>query len=226
MAKVENVTREALVKQKEILHDEVTRLQKIIDASSETTFDIIIEDLKEQMHKNIDEEDWGEVKSCIKEVDNVNGTRKFISKQASLLSKKKDELADITDKIEHYQPSLFDEQQEKPSEEYTPILQKEGTGIYDNEGSEFMTGDIYKSKFIEDGEYYYYFILRSTEKEGSFAIISNTFAEERLLQYPKNIELLNDAQYVGNRFEPEGDKQYKELLEIEKIIFDSRDINS
>lgn len=220
--KVENVTKEALVKQKATLQDEVTRLQKIIDASSETTFDIIIEDLKEQMHTNIDEEDWGEVKSCIKEVDNVNGTRKFISKQASLLSKKKEELADITDKIEHFQPSLFDKNEEQ---EEAPATQKEGTGIYDDEGSEFMSGDVYKSKFVEDGDYYYYFIRRSTEKEGSFAIISNTFAEERLLQYPKNTELLLNAQYVGNRFEPEGDKQYKELLDIEKIIDESRELN-
>lgn len=218
MAKVENVTKEGLIKQQQQLKDEVTRLQKIIDASSETTFDIIIEDLKEQMRQNIEEEDWGEIKSCIKEVDNVNGTRKFISKQASLLSKKKEELADVTDKIDHFQPTLFDGQEEKQEEE-----KREATALKAPNNQLLYTGDIYKSNIPNaEDKYNYYLVKKSSEKVGCFAVISNSFPEERLLQYPKNLDLLLNTHFVGNRFEPNGKKEYDEVKEAIKIIDESR----
>lgn len=218
MAKVENVTKEGLIKQQQQLKDEVTRLQKIIDASSETTFDIIIEDLKEQMRQNIEEEDWGEIKSCIKEVDNVNGTRKFISKQASLLSKKKEELADVTDKIDHFQPTLFDGQEEKQEEE-----KREATALKAPNNQLLYTGDIYKSNIPNvDDKYNYYLVKKSSEKVGCFAVISNSFPEERLLQYPKNLDLLLNTHFIGNRFEPNGKKEYDEVKEAIKIIDESR----
>lgn len=219
MAKVENVTKEGLIKQQQQLKDEVTRLQKIIDASSETTFDIIIEDLKEQMRQNIEEEDWGEIKSCIKEVDNVNGTRKFISKQASLLSKKKEELADVTDKIDHFQPTLFDGQEEPPAEE-----KRETTALKSPDNQLLYTGDIYKSRIQNiDNEYNYYLIKKSSEKVGCFALISNSFPEERLLQYPKNLDLLLNTYFVGNRYEINGTKEFNEVSEAMNIINNGRE---
>ena len=220
MAKVENVTKEGLIKQQQQLKDEVTRLQKIIDASSETTFDIIIEDLKEQMRQNIEEEDWGEIKSCIKEVDNVNGTRKFIGKQASLLSKKKEELADVTDKIDNFQPSLFDDQEEEtPAEE-----KRETTALKAPNNQLLYTGDIYKSNIPNaENKYNYYLVKKSSEKVGCFAIISNSFPEERLLQYPKNLDLLLATRFIGNRYEINGTKEFNDVSEAMNIINDGRE---
>jgi len=102
------MTKEELIKQKEELENSVERLQKIIDASSETTFEIIIEDLKQQMIENVEAEHWSGIKSCIKEIDSVNGTKNFILKQSELLNRKKQELEEINDKINNYQSSIFD----------------------------------------------------------------------------------------------------------------------
>lgn len=111
------MTKEELIKQKEELESEIERLQKIIDASSETTFEIIIEDLKQQMIQNVEEEKWSDVKSCIKEVDSVNGTKNFILKQSELLNRKKEELKDITTQIENFQTSLFEQKNKKNNKE-------------------------------------------------------------------------------------------------------------
>ena len=85
---METKTKEQLIQEKETLESDIDRLQKIIDASSQTTFKIIIDDIKQQMIENIENERWSAVKSNLSEVTNVNGTREFISKQTDLLDKK------------------------------------------------------------------------------------------------------------------------------------------
>lgn len=211
----ENKTKEELIKEQEILKSEVERLQKIIDASSETTFEIIIEDLKKQMIENVEAERWTAVKNCIKEVDSVNGTKNFIEKQSSLLTKKEEELEEITAQIENYQPSLFDSTQEETENEAIE------TGIK-YQSSMLVTGDIYKSRFVNNttGDYSYYLIKKSSEKEGSFAMISNSFEGERLLQYPKNVDLLDFTYYEGNIFIDDDDKE--KALQGLKIIEDKQ----
>ena len=65
------------------------------------------------MIENVQEEKWPEIKSCIKEVDAVNGTKNFILKQSELLNRKKEELKEITVQIENFQTSLFEQKHKK-----------------------------------------------------------------------------------------------------------------
>lgn len=195
----EKLTKEELQEKQKQLKEDIERLQKIIDASSETTFEIIIEDLKQQMIENVEQEHWSNVKSCIKEVDSVNGTKNFIIKQSELLNKKKEELDEVTSQIDHYQTSLFEQKPEEVSEGAEP------TNISFN-GSPLRTGDVYQStEYVNcKGEEIYYAIVKSSEIEGKYAIISNSFREEMLLHYPKNLEILKNTNFIGNKFvEPE-----------------------
>lgn len=186
----ETKTKRELLKQKETLKGEIERLQKIIDASSETTFDIIIDDLKQQMIQNVEGEHWSNVKSCIKEVDSVNGTRNFIQKQSELLSRKQEELKELSKKIDNYQPSLF----EQPENENGPAID---TGFYLPDGEPIETGDIYISENSDSGELSYYVVIIAKDV-GKYAVIGNTIDGELLLNYPKNRELLENAEYIGN----------------------------
>ena len=207
----EKETKEQLIEKAKLIQEDIDRLQKIVDASSETTFEIIIEDLKKQMIENVEAERWTAVKNCIKEVDSVNGTKNFIEKQSSLLTKKEEELEEITAQIENYQPSLFDSTKEETENEAIE------TGIK-YQSSMLVTGDIYKSRFVNNktGDYSYYLIKKSSEKEGSFAMISNSFEGERLLQYQKNVDLLDYTYYEGNIFIDDEDKE-KALQGLKKI---------
>ncbi len=180
-------TKKELMEKQEQLKNETARLQKIIDASSETTFEIIIEDLKQQMIENVEQEHWANVKSCIKEVDSIKGTQDFINKQSSLLLKKKDELKEVTDELDNWQPNLF------VLETNNNKTDSEQTGVKFND-RELKTGDI----FVGENEITSYAIVKSSEIEGKFAIISNCFPDEKLLNYPKNLENLKHTNYIGN----------------------------
>lgn len=201
----ETKTKRELLKQKETLEGEIERLQKIIDASSETTFDIIIDDLKQQMIQNVEGEHWSNVKSCIKEVDSVNGTRNFIQKQSELLSRKQEELKELSEKIDNYQPSLF----EQPENEECSAIDT-GFTLQDFE-TPIETGDIYKFKEPNSDIINYYVVIQA-KNEGKFAIIGNNIDEELLLNYPKNRELLEKAKYIGNIYYGLGQKDALDAL--------------
>lgn len=235
----EHQTKEELIKQKENLENEIERLQKIIDASSETTFEIIIEDLKNQMIKSVKSENWATVKAYIKEVDSVNGTKSFIEKQSSLLAKKKEELEKVEESIKNYQPSLFEQKRE---------LNIEGeaveTGFEDDEGNAYKTGDVYmvccsarpadggvrdssSSEAPEASAHAaeYYLIEKSTKSADKFVIVSNAFEEELLMNYPKNREILESADYIGNIYEDwtePADETTNNMLNALNAIADSQ----
>lgn len=179
-------TKEELQKEKEKLQSEISRLEKIIEASSKTTFEIIIEDLKVRMAENVKMEQWSALKNNIKEVDSIKGTQNFIETQSTLLEKKQEELQEVEDSLQNYQTSLFDNQ---PAEEVT----QEKTG-FNFKDVPIETGDI----FANEDKTEYLLVKRSEEIEGSFAIVSNYFTGERCLQYPSNFALLNDKERVGN----------------------------
>ena len=178
--------KEELQKEKEKLQSEISRLEKIIEASSKTTFEIIIEDLKVRMAENVKMEQWSALKNNIKEVDSIKGTQNFIETQSTLLEKKQEELQEVEDSLQNYQTSLFDNQ---PAEEVT----QEKTG-FNFKDVPIETGDI----FANEDKTEYLLVKRSEEIEGSFAIVSNYFTGERCLQYPSNFALLNDKERVGN----------------------------
>ena len=49
---MEKETKQELIERAAEIQEDIERLQKIVDASSETTFEIILEDLKVQMMVN------------------------------------------------------------------------------------------------------------------------------------------------------------------------------
>lgn len=205
--------KEQLIEQKKKIEGDIDRLKKIIDASNDTTFEIIIEDLKEQMIGNVNAEDWAQLKSNLKDVSSINGTRDFIESQSILLAKKQTELEELTNQIDHYQTSLFEQQNSD---------EKIETGIK-FKTIELCTGDVYKSNIpnVTNG-YWYFLIKKSSEKDNNFCIVSNFFPnEEKLLQYPKNIECLENTFYIGNIFENDDDAaKAKEAL---KKIYEKKD---
>jgi len=201
-------TKAELIKQKEKIAADIERLKKIIDASSETTFEIIVEDLKEQMIANVNLEDWATLKSNLKDISAIDNTKTFIENQSILLTKKQTEFEDIENQIKNYQISLFETEENQ-------IID---TGFTFNSIA-LSTGDVYKSNIpnVTNG-YWYYLIDKSLEKEGDYCILSNFFPkEERLLQYPKNIELLDATSFVGNIYEndEDGEKARKALEKIQ-----------
>ncbi|MDD3238247.1 MAG: hypothetical protein PHV37_09150 [Candidatus Gastranaerophilales bacterium] len=186
----DRLTKEELEQKQKELKDDIERLKKIIKASDKTTFEIIIEDLKRQMHENVNNEAWGTLKSCIKEVDNINGTQEFIEKQSTLLSKKETELEETIQKINNYQPSIFEINYDKDAKALP-------TG-YKNGDSSIVFGDIYKSA-KESTEPIYYLVRESTTSKGKVAVISSADAKnEMFLNSPKTLQLITEFDYIGN----------------------------
>ena len=201
---METKTKEQLIQEKETLESDIDRLQKIIDASSQTTFKIIIDDIKQQMIENIENERWSAVKSNLSEVTNVNGTREFISKQTDLLDKKNEELLDLISKIDNYQPSLFEDQKEETKSEYTGIVVNQ---------NEIRVGDVFCRN-----EICYLAVTKSKDMEDKYALISNSFEGEKLLQYPANAKLLVDADYIGNIYDEDNVAALNAYHKIEENI--------
>ncbi len=183
----EKETKEQLIEKAKLIQEDIDRLQKIVDASSETTFEIILEDLKSQMIENVNMESWQTLKANIKEVDSIKGTQDFIAKQSTLLNKKKEELKELNEKISNYQCGLFDNL-------INQELKTEPTGFKRGD-SMICVGDIYK--YQEDDQEVYYLIKKT--KKGKFAFSSSVDPEgEMQLQYPANLQVLNDTVYLGN----------------------------
>lgn len=202
----DRLTKEELEQKKKELESDIERLKKIIKASDKTTFEIIIEDLKRQMHDNVDNEFWGTLKSCIKEVDNVNGTQDFIEKQSTLLSKKESELEETISQINNYQPSFFEQAFDKTAKALP-------TGFKSGDSS-ITLGDIYKSK--TEPTIYYLIRKSKTQKDKTAVISSEDSQNEMLLNFPKTLQIINEAEYYGNIHLEDVD--HTQALEALKII--------
>ena len=195
------MSKEELIKEKEKLTSDVERLKKIVEASSDTTFDIIIEDLKKHMIDNIELEEWSTLKTNLKEVSAVNTTKTFLENQSKLLTKKQTELLELENKINNYQIGLFEQLNGK---------KKKQTGIKFND-KELETGD-----FFELPNKTYLLIRESELEPDKFVITGTAFEEALLLQYPKNREVLNDSVFLGNIYEKEELINFLHKLESEK----------
>lgn len=187
---VEKETKQQLIEKANEVQEDIDRLQKIVDASSETTFEIILEDLKCQMIENVNMESWAILKSNIKEVDSIKGTQDFIAKQSTLLNKKKEELKELNEKINNYQCGLFDDLLDKQ-------VKAEPTGFKKNDMT-ITLGDVYKLEAqTTDSQDTYYLIVKT--KKGKYAFVSSMDSNCELeLQYPANLLVISRADYVGN----------------------------
>ncbi|MBR3654870.1 MAG: hypothetical protein IKN62_05515 [Elusimicrobia bacterium] len=189
---MEKKTKQQLIDEAKEVQEDIERLQKIVDASSETTFEIILEDLKSQMIENVNMESWNTLKSNIKEVDSIKGTQDFIAKQSTLLNKKKEELKDLNDQINHYQGGLFDNLLDKQ-------VKAEPTGFKKGDMT-ISLGDVYRldPQTPDPKEKAVYYLIVKTKKNKYAFVTSVDSTCELELQYPANLLVISRAEYVGN----------------------------
>ena len=201
------LTREELEEKKERLQFEIEQLEKIIAASDTSTFEIIIKKIKSEMSGNIAEEDWKSLKQNKNKIEEFRKVSKIIQNQSELLEEKREELEDTEWELNHFQLEMFNNDQEVFKPEETPYKAPGSENVY------LSSGDVFR----EDDNFF--LIKRSEELYTSFAIISNSFDGERLLQYPSNRSILNTADYVGNIYEGDAQAAATEGL---KIIADDK----
>lgn len=194
------------------LTDEIEKLNKIIKASDTATFEIMIDDIKQEMLSNVKEENWKSLKMNKSKIEAFRDIVRILQNQDELLEQKQNELNDIIWEIEHYQPTLFEQQENNPEN-----LKATFTGITVND-NELRVGDIFGS---DDN---YYMIKHSAEMNDKFAILTNYQEEELLLQYPASKELIAAAEYIGNFYiEDECDE---ETIAAMNSIADFNKLNS
>lgn len=181
-----NITRESLEERKNELQEECEKLHKIISASDTSTFEIMIEDIKKEMMKNIAEENWKILKQNKNKVEKFRDIVKIIQNQDELLQSKQDEMEEIQWKLDHWQKNFF-EGEEKPIEQ--EIVD---TGYLIREGEHLYVGDVYRDeKPNADGVTNFYAVVHSEDLADSFALVSTAYEGERLLQYPSNQKILS-----------------------------------
>lgn len=147
------------------------------------------------MHSNIAEEDWKSMKVNKGKIEEIRNVAKIIQNQSNLLEEKQNELDDVEWELKHYQTNLFDQtQQNEQTAEYTGIVVN---------NYEIRVGDV----FAPLGEDLYLLVKKSNEIEGKYAVCSNFFEDERMLQYPANLALLDDVDYIGNIYDDEPHNQ-------------------
>lgn len=194
MAK-ERLSINELEEKKKTLIDEIERLKSFIESSDTSTFEIMIDDIKKQMHNNITEEDWKSMKVNKGKIEEIRNVAKIIKNQSNLLEEKQDELDDVEWELKHYETNLFEQaQQNEQTAEFTGII------VNDNE---IRVGDV----FAPLGENLYLLVKKSNDIEGKYAVCSNFFEDERMLQYPANLALLDDVDYIGNIYDDSPDNQ-------------------
>lgn len=206
------LTKEELENKKKQLTDEIEKLTKFISSSDTSTFEIMIDDIKQQMYSNIAEEDWKSMKVNKGKIEEIRNVSKIIQNQSELLEEKKDELEDVIWELEHYQISVF-EQHANPE-----FLEPEDTGYMAN-GKSINTGDIFQITGDAEISDRYVLIKKSSDIKDSYAMISNFFEGEACLQYPKNFNILNEANYLGNIYNTHPDDKY-DILSYASIIAD------
>ena len=198
MAK-ERLSINELEEKKKQLIDEIERLKSFIESSDTSTFEI-------QIHNNIAEEDWKSMKVNKGKIEEIRNVAKIIKNQSNLLEEKQDELDDVEWELKHYQTNLFEQaQQNEQTAEFTGII------VNDNE---IRVGDV----FAPLGENLYLLVKKSNDIEGKYAVCSNFFEDERMLQYPANLALLDDVDYIGNIYDDSPDNQA--ALDALKFISD------
>ncbi|MBQ8476462.1 hypothetical protein IJ531_05310 [bacterium] len=107
----EKLSEKELKEKKEKLEKEINTLEKLIDASCDSTvFDMLASEVKEEMLSNVKEEQWSIFKANKSRLDTYREMQKILSSQDDLLDKKLKELELITEQLENYQTTIFDAQ--------------------------------------------------------------------------------------------------------------------
>lgn len=211
MAKVKpnDMTQNELKAYEKQLQQEIKSLTQVVEASNTTVFDVLINEVKEEMRNNIAEEEWKVLKENQKKIESYRSIEKALQNQEELLERKKEELADVQNALENYQTHLFENQTEQAE-----------TTNFEYCGTPIQTGDVFKHRTNTlDDNPIFYLVKKSVEIADSYAIVSNFFEGERCLQYPINFKILTVTEFVGNIYGQDNE----EALNALKIIADSQE---
>lgn len=219
MAKIRlnELTKEELQDKEKQLLEEIEQLSNVIKASNTPVFDLLIKKVKDEMQDNIAEEEWKKLKENQKKIESYRSIEKTLQNQEDLLEEKEEELEDVQNAIENYQPSFFEQPEQKQEIEIEGEAEETN---FEYRGAPIKTGDVF-IKTSEGEDDIYYLIKKSTEISNSYAIISNIFEGERCLQYPSNFKILENSSLVGNIYVEDDNTQ--KALEGLKIIADSQE---
>lgn len=177
---------------------EIEELNRITSIGNLESFELIISKIKEDIIRNINEEDFKMAKSNMAKINKMRDFTDYIEKQKDIIEQKEDELEKLQYQFDNYQMNMFEEF-------YDDAESPEDTGIKHN-NKILRTGDVYKTDGENEQEYCYFMVVHSKEMPEKFALITNYLEGEHLLQYPKNQELLTGATYLGNIYF-KGDKK-------------------
>lgn len=192
----QDLSYEQLQEKEKELTEEIKKMELLINSSDTSTFEIMINNVKEEMQRNIYEEDWKALKNNKNKIEKFRDVVKIIQNQEELLDEKKEELEDIQLRLQYQQRSLLDD-----------LTTPKETGFTFDNGDSISTGDVY-SNTKETGEIEYFAVKESSEVDGAFCIVSNAFDGERMLQYPQNLNLLKQAKtYIGNIYIEDSDRE-------------------
>lgn len=186
--------RELVAKIREVKR-EIEELRRITGVGNLESFELIISKIKEDIIRNINEEDFKAAKSNMAKINKMRDFTDYIEKQTDIISDKEMELDGLQYQLDNYQLNMFEELFENGQDE------PEDTGIKHN-NKMLRTGDVYTGA----EENTYLLVVHSKEMPDKFALVTNYLEGEHLLQYPKNQELLTDAAYLGNIYF-KGDKK-------------------
>jgi len=190
----EQLTKEQLEQKKQSLEREIVALESAVTASDSHAFDLLIADIKRDMEDDIAEENWKSLKINQKKIESYREVENIIASQADLLEDKREELADTNYQLEHFQLSFDLEGMDSGDG-------NKKTGVVVEPIGELEVGDVLTKE--QDS----YLVKQSAEMEGKFALIGTGFDDEKLLQYPATLKLLEGAEYVGNIFIADDNQQ-------------------
>jgi len=183
--------RELVVKIRDVKR-EIEELNRIVSIGNLESFELIISKIKEDIIRNINEEDFKAAKSNMAKINKMRDFTDYIEKQRDIIEQKEDELEGLQYQFDNYQLNMFEELFENEQGE------PEETGIKHNNKS-LRTGDIYEvAEGTESEESHFFIVVHSKEIPDKFALVANHLEGEYLLQYPKNQELLDNTVYLGN----------------------------
>jgi len=197
-------TKKELEEQIKNVKAEIEELNTLTNVGNMEAFDLIISKIKTDMIENVKEEDWKTLKQNKAKIEKMRSFTDYIENQTQVIEDKENDLTDLQYQLDNYQMGLFDEDEEP--EETDINYQEQG----------LLTGDVFGINGTQES---YLLVVRSKEIEGKFALIANElFDDERLLQYPANLSLLDESTFIGNIISSPDDKV---LLDIAGLFQDT-----
>ena len=112
-----NLCEYPLEQQREILLDEIEKIKLLIEMSDVSTFEIMIDNVKQEMYSNVAEEDWKALKNNKAKIEKFRDVVKILQNQEGLLEKKRNELEDVEYRLKYNQIHLIENAAETQEEQ-------------------------------------------------------------------------------------------------------------